>query len=82
MCLRIACAVVFVTAMSVAGEAANAGARHARGTARAADSQAPARDCTRFNGRYGYYGNLWCDERQQRQWDLWVDPRRVRSIKN
>ena len=40
---------------------------------RAVQMEAPSRpkDCTRFNGWNGYYGNLWCNEEQQLQWDRW-----------
>ena len=32
--------------------------------------QAPVKDCTRFNGRWGYYGNPWCTPaEQQALWD-------------
>jgi len=31
---------------------------------------APAlKDCTRLNGRFGYYGNPWCSAAEQRAWD-------------
>ncbi|MGL4396223.1 MAG: hypothetical protein ACRCS9_06775 [Hyphomicrobium sp.] len=29
-----------------------------------------ARDCTPMNGRYGYYGNLWCDRGAHRVEDV------------
>ena len=31
--------------------------------------QAPLKDCTRVNGRWGYYGNLWCSPAEQQAWD-------------
>ena len=31
----------------------------------------PAKDCTRVNGRYGYYGNPWCNRLEQLRWDRW-----------
>ncbi len=27
------------------------------------------KDCTRLNGRFGYYGNPWCSPAEQRAWD-------------
>jgi len=27
------------------------------------------KDCTRVNGRFGYYGNPWCSPAEQRAWD-------------
>ena len=35
----------------------------------------PIRDCTRLNGRVGYYGNPWCTPAEQLRWDRW-DARR------
>ena len=32
-------------------------------------SQPPVKDCTRLNGRYGYYGNPWCTKAEQERWD-------------
>jgi hypothetical protein len=29
----------------------------------------PLKDCTRVNGRWGYYGNLWCTPAEQLAWD-------------
>jgi hypothetical protein len=31
--------------------------------------QAPVKDCTRFNGRWGYYGNPWCTPAEQQAFD-------------
>ncbi len=31
--------------------------------------KAAVKDCTRINGRWGYYGNLWCSPAEQQQWD-------------
>jgi hypothetical protein len=31
--------------------------------------QAPVKDCTRINGRWGYYGNPWCSPAEQYRWD-------------
>lgn len=31
---------------------------------------APDRDCTPINGRYGYYGNPWCDTGSSRPPDI------------
>ncbi len=31
--------------------------------------QAPVKDCTRINGRWGYYGNPWCTSAEQKAWD-------------
>lgn len=33
--------------------------------------EAPLKDCTKFNGRYGYYGNPYCTPAEQARWDRW-----------
>jgi hypothetical protein len=38
--------------------------------------QAPVKDCTRLNGRWGYYGNPWCSPAEQLLWDRWDARRR------
>jgi len=40
---------------------------------------APLKDCTRVNGRYGYYGSPWCTPAEQKRWDVW-DSRRQRRL--
>jgi hypothetical protein len=49
------------------------------GTVQPSLRQAPLKDCTRVNGRYGYYGNPWCNRREQHRWDRWEAQRRARS---
>jgi hypothetical protein len=39
-------------------------------------AQAPIKDCTRLNGRWGYYGNPWCTPAEQLRWDRWDAQRR------
>ena len=39
--------------------------------AREAETRSPPKDCTRFNGRFGYYGNPWCTPAEQQRWDRW-----------
>jgi hypothetical protein len=36
-----------------------------------ASREVPIKDCTRVNGRWGYYGNLWCTPAEQERWDRW-----------
>ena len=38
--------------------------------------EAPLKDCTRLNGRWGYYGNPWCTPSEQLRWDRWDTRRR------
>lgn len=43
--------------------------------------RAPLKDCTRFAGRYGYYGNPWCTPAEQERWDRWEARQLDRSRK-
>jgi curli biogenesis system outer membrane secretion channel CsgG len=37
---------------------------------RARQAERPVlKDCTRMNGRFGYYGNPWCTPAEQKAWD-------------
>jgi hypothetical protein len=57
---------------------------HADG-ARTADNvhrQTAPKDCTRLNGRIGYYGNPWCTPAEQRAWDIWDARRHAKSTRN
>ncbi|MGD9783728.1 MAG: hypothetical protein AB7E80_04805 [Hyphomicrobiaceae bacterium] len=56
---------------------AQAGSRDRR--VRTADSFA-IKDCTRFNGHWGYYGNPWCSPAQQRAFDR-IETRRSGRIR-
>jgi hypothetical protein len=38
-----------------------------------------ARDCTPINGRFGYYGNPWCDTGSYRQEDIEFRARKQRQ---
>lgn len=58
---------------------APAGADAGQHTARQTPEQ-PPKDCTRFNSRYGYYGNPWCTPEEQERWDRW-EVRRQRAAK-
>ncbi len=60
----------------VASEQANAGKSPSRH-----ESERPphvVKDCTRFNGRWGYYGNPWCTPAEQRAFDRWEAQRHNR----
>ena len=41
--------------------------------------QSPYKDCTRINGRWGYYGNPWCTREEKLRWDRWDAARAARS---
>lgn len=66
---------IFLTAATVLPPCAAAGAGATSSSHQAARA-APLKDCTRVNGRMGYYGNPWCTEAEQARWDRW-DARRV-----
>ncbi len=46
-------------------------AAHADHRKRPSNVEQPLKDCTRLNGRYGYYGNPWCTPAEQKRWDRW-----------
>lgn len=59
---------MLVLAATAAATPAIAVAGEKRATAKSSDRV--ARDCTPINGRYGYYGNPWCDTGSYRQEDI------------
>jgi hypothetical protein len=68
-------ALLLVSLMLVgAGTASAEGSRTYR--ASRANSAAPVKDCTPFNGRFGYYGNPWCTAAEQVRWNRWDASRR------
>jgi hypothetical protein len=56
-------------ALLVAIGAASAVPSAANDRRQARNPAPPAKDCTRLNGRYGYYDNPWCTPAEQRAWD-------------
>lgn len=36
-----------------------------------AETAKPPKDCTRYNGTFGFYGNRWCTAAEQEAWDRW-----------
>ena len=60
---------ICVVAIAAAALLAPASATGYRGYKATRD--APVKDCTRINGRYGYYGNPWCTPAEQARWDRW-----------
>jgi hypothetical protein len=67
--------VLLAAAVALAGAASAEGYRTYNST-RAYASATPVKDCTRLNGRWGYYGNPWCTPAEQAAWDRWSDRRR------
>jgi hypothetical protein len=62
--------------LGLAAAAALAGAVESRSRKYAPTTSAPIKDCTRINGRWGYYGNPWCTKAEQALWDR-AEARRV-----
>jgi hypothetical protein len=65
---------ISVIALTAAALAAPAGAEGYR--VYKATRDAPIKDCTRINGRFGYYGNPWCTPAEQARWDRWSAEKR------
>jgi hypothetical protein len=76
MYLRFGSLLVLLGAGVAMAGAASAEEYRAYKASRAYVREAPVKDCTRFNGRFGYYGNPWCSPREQAAWDAWSDRRR------
>ncbi len=71
--------IVFALALVLWATGAWAKGGRANGAGQPSLRHAPLKDCTRVNGRYGYYGNPWCNRLEQLRWDRWEARRRVRS---
>ena len=59
-------ALAAVLAASLAGAIAES-----RGKYQSKVVEPPLKDCTRLNGKGGYYGNPWCSPAEQLRWDRW-----------
>jgi hypothetical protein len=59
-------ALAAVLAASLAGASAQARGKHLSKLV-----EPPLKDCTRIDGRGGYYGNPWCTPAEQLRWDRW-----------
>ena len=69
----IAIAIFATPALSsptLANQAPRAKAKHTWQKPKPRPRPAPSRDCTPINGRYGYYGNPWCDTGSSRPPDI------------
>jgi hypothetical protein len=67
---------IICTALVIAAFAMPYASADARGKAPRVYADAPVKDCTRLNGRWGYYGNPWCSPAEQLRWDRWDARRR------
>ena len=68
-------AIVWI-AIAIVVAAMPGGSTEARGKQWGKLAEAPLKDCTRLNGRWGYYGNPWCSPAEQLRWDRWDAQRR------
>jgi hypothetical protein len=64
------CLLLLAMIAAIAATASAGGERRQKGT-RFDARQPPVKDCTRLNGRFGYYGNPWCTATEQARWDRW-----------
>lgn len=69
--IAMSVALLFATAAAVSETPAAAGEGTALRDKHASRYAAPPKDCTRYNGRWGFYGNPWCTPAEQRAFDLW-----------
>jgi hypothetical protein len=67
---------VLLAAAVVAAGAASAGGHRAQRAPPQVVPEAPLKDCTPINARYGYYANPWCTPEEQARWDRWSAGRR------
>jgi hypothetical protein len=63
-------AALMILALALAPQPAIADGAAATRTREAA-VRPPVKDCTRVNGRVGYYANPWCTPAEQERWDRW-----------
>jgi hypothetical protein len=82
MRLMTACALVLVALAFLLTEAASAGDVRTRETVRSGLRLAAPKDCTPYNGRFGYYGNPWCTAAEQRAWEIHTARRFLGSARN
>lgn len=70
-------AVAAALALVGSTSAASAGSHRTYKAQRDYVRSAPVKDCTRLNGRYGYYGNPWCTPQEQARFDRWSANKRM-----
>jgi hypothetical protein len=68
--LSVRSAIVLIMALSVSPPSTAAERPKTSGLRQSA-SAPPVKECTRFNGRFGYYANPWCNAAEQDRWDRW-----------
>lgn len=73
MLLRALTAIAALTVLTLPAIAESARKSH---TVRQALNTTPVKECTRLNGRVGYYANPWCTPAEQLRWDKWETTRK------
>lgn len=69
-------AFVFFAGVAVSALPGHATEQRRAQTSAQANSERPVKDCTRYNGTFGFYGNRWCTPEEQERWDRW-EARRI-----
>jgi hypothetical protein len=64
------CTLTFAALVPLLAPTAHADGKRSSAGGEPALRQTALKDCTRLNGRVGYYGNPWCTPAEQRAWDL------------
>lgn len=57
--------------VAVTGAAEAGNYNYDQKVARKALRDVPVKDCTKYNGRWGYYGNPYCTPAEQERFDRW-----------
>ena len=57
--------------VAVTGAAEAGNYNYDQKVARKALRDVPVKDCTKYNGRWGYYGNPYCTPEEQERFDRW-----------
>lgn len=76
MLRNLTCLALALATLTLFTASAFAGPGESRSRKYAPTTSAPLKDCTRFNGNWGYYGNPWCTKAEQALWDR-AEARRV-----
>ena len=64
MLRTLTCIALMLVVAAISATASEAGSRK-----RVRSAPPPVKDCTRLNGRWGYYGNPWCTPAEQLTFD-------------
>lgn len=71
MMKQLAGALVCAGVLGLAGAAQAGTYEYSNESQRRNVQEAPLKDCTKFNSRYGFYGNPYCTPEEQARFDRW-----------